>query len=800
MALVDQVREFLRVSNYEVGQKEKNFIVAEQPGLGGGVEQTCVWISTRDARQARDQVFLEAEYLNRFRGASARYRGGRLYFLVDTLEGFSQDFLTQAHREVGVKVQVPAYFFDMPFKHEVARHAASAIADLVNEAKDFEARRVAQAYESDGQVGIDLVPDLLAAIKSSQDAQEASVWLVVAPAGQGKSILFSCLFNQLYQRFQENKRRRQLSPRPIPMLPVHIREAAGKNVAGLIDAFLRTDVGMPTTRRLFDWMIDNRHAMWMLDGLDEVIVKDGTFLSYLENRITTPGSKPAILICVRDSLLSTSDDLTDFVDYYQSVVKTFRLTPWDKQAVRTHAWLTLEGKKPRKDTKDTARVRGYLNAIEASSALKTLVPLPFYADLMSEAYAEQGKVSFQDDVELLELATRQLCKREYSKGVMNESVLPLRTLIEWLEELAAVSYDEAGVSVDELQALASVLLALVTLEIDEEEQQSLIQQITMAPFLRQSPISGRVEFTHEILADYLAGRKFWREFEGRSPLFVSHLSKRTWPSDSILFRVIAKKVVKIADILEPVFSAGSVSPEGFRNLAQLTAMCPEGDRVFRDGCMVLDGLRLEGVRFAGLNLEGVSLRCCNLTNTDFDRCDLRRTRFEGAVLKDTRFTNLPGGSLQGATFGNVDHFESVIVRNGKRLTDEKEFRQWLLKETGGAKSTPTAVSGGCPTISQMLHMFRKFVHVDGQARRNWLEERALTRGKQYANAPHYEKCVKRTIEFDYLDVIHHGRIRRPQGSKYGEIVTFVKGGDISEGLRSLLESLCQVPGCRHVRM
>ena len=484
----------------------------------------------------------------------------------------------------------------------------------------------------------------------------------------------------------------------------------------------------------------------------------------------------------------------------QSVVKTFRLKPWDKQAVRTHAWLKLEGKKPREDTKDTVRVRGYLKAIEASSALETLVTLPFYADLMSDAYEEHGKVSFQDDVELLGLATRQLCQREYGKGVMDESVLPLPALIEWLEELAAVSYDEAGVSVDELRALASVLLAVVTREIDEEEQQSLIRQITMAPFLRQSSISGRVEFTHEILADYLAGRKFWKEFEGCSPLFVSHLSKRTWPSDSILFRVIAKKVVKTADTLEPVFSAGSFSPEGFRNLVQLTAMCPEGDRVFRNGRMVLDGLRLEGVRFAGLNLEGVSLRCCNLTNTDFDRCDLRRTRFEGAVLKDTRFTNLPGGSLQGSTFGNLDHFESVVVRDGKRLTDGKEFQQWLLKETGGAKSNLTAVSGGCPTISQLLHMFRKFVHVDGQARRDWLEERALTRGKQYANAPHYETCVKTTKEFGYLEAMHGGRIRRPQGSKYGAIVTFVKGGDISEGLRSLLESLCQVPGCRHVRM
>ena len=50
MALVDQVREFLSVSDYEVAQKEKHFLVAEQPGLGGGVEQT--WRLDIDARRA----------------------------------------------------------------------------------------------------------------------------------------------------------------------------------------------------------------------------------------------------------------------------------------------------------------------------------------------------------------------------------------------------------------------------------------------------------------------------------------------------------------------------------------------------------------------------------------------------------------------------------------------------------------------------------------------------------------------------------------------------------------------------
>ena len=48
-----------------------------------------------------------------------------------------------------------------------------------------------------------------------------------------------------------------------------------------------------------------------------------------------------------------------------------------------------------------------------------------------------------------------MCEREYQKGALTEDVLPADALIEWLEELAAMSYEERGVSVQELGELAS---------------------------------------------------------------------------------------------------------------------------------------------------------------------------------------------------------------------------------------------------------------------------------------------------------------------------------------------------------
>ena len=211
MGLVDLTRDFFMASNYDVESKEHNLLVASRPGLGGDREYRCVWVLTNEERQGKQQIFLEDEYLGRFRGVqkSAKYRGAGLYLLANSLEGLSADFLSTARRQIGVKVHVPAQFFDTDFKYESISHAtASAILELANEAKD-DSQRVPQAYtQENGNNGDDLLHHLLKDIDATQDSQEAIVWFVVAPAGYGKSVLFSSLFRKLYRKFQDSKKRR----------------------------------------------------------------------------------------------------------------------------------------------------------------------------------------------------------------------------------------------------------------------------------------------------------------------------------------------------------------------------------------------------------------------------------------------------------------------------------------------------------------------------------------------------------------------------------------------------------------
>src|SRR5262249_51139951 len=149
-------------------------------------------------------------------------------------------------------------------------------------------------------------------------------------------------------------------------LAEHLRESTGPNVMGLIDAFIRTEFAALQSREYFNWLIDNRLALPMFDGLDEVITRDPTFIDYIENRITMPNSSPAILICLRDSLLESNEDLANFVDYYRSATRVYTLTPWETQARRTHAWTALQRRLPRDGEPDPPDVAAFLRATNAN--------------------------------------------------------------------------------------------------------------------------------------------------------------------------------------------------------------------------------------------------------------------------------------------------------------------------------------------------------------------------------------------------------------------------------------------------
>ena len=577
----------------------------------------------------------------------------------------------------------------------------------------------------------------------------------------------------------------------MPMLPAHIREAAGNNINGLIDAFLHTEIAMPTTRDLFSWLVDNRHALWMLDGLDEVITRDERFFSYLEDRITTPRSRPAILVCVRDSLLETSDELVDFINDYHAVVKLYKLQPWTLEAKRRFAWIQLEGRAPRPEERDGKDVSTFIESVRSNATLDQLSATPFYTDLLLENFrAGNDSSDIRDEVQLVDLALHRMCQREYEKGALREDVLPADALVEWLEELAAISYEDRGVSVRELGELASVVPALIQQDLAEAKMEALVAQIEMLPFFRPSPVTRRIEFTHEIVAELLAARRFLKELRSGDPRFVARVSIRPWPADSVFFRILASS--EMSSMLTNTYSRESLRPIARRNLIQLILLSHDLSVPFARTGVSLEGVGLEGLVFESLNLDDVSFRSSDLTNSTFRDCSLTAALFEGAILKNTRLMGSTGQQLARASFGRCEHFESIEVA-GRQFVDDGAFARWVVEATG-----TDAVEGPCATKQQMHHLFRKFVHVSGQARRDELDRRGLERGKQYAGAPDAGECVDRALRSGYLEEESRlKRIRRPQGEKYGEIVNFVMGAEVSAGLTAVLNSLCSKPGCRH---
>ena len=235
MSLIKKAKAFLEAGGAQVEERDRAMLLAREHGLGGRQTTMCLWIAEPEGQQQIRS--LESSLLTRFEGAVRRYRGASLHLLVPALEGFSTDFRQRA-RILGVRVVPPPLFFDTQFRYESAPSTASIIASLAKDAESLGRTRVSQPYsvesfegDATAQAQGDIVDDLLRETIACSRSRDPRIWVIAAPAGYGKSIMFASLFGRLYREFQERKRRQEYFPRPLPMLAEHLREAAGPNLA-----------------------------------------------------------------------------------------------------------------------------------------------------------------------------------------------------------------------------------------------------------------------------------------------------------------------------------------------------------------------------------------------------------------------------------------------------------------------------------------------------------------------------------------------------------------------------------------
>lgn len=556
------IEGFLAADGFAVMVRKPGFVVAERMAEGEFARRH-VWFADPDnGVQPRESDLLAAFSAERGAGGAV----DQAFFVAPSLTGLSNGFRQKA-AELGVGVRVPIQFFDTPYKTDGdasfgsgrGGEARSVFAEFVAENATAIAERVPQPFVAlsalgEGNGGFASGPDLLGPLveRLSAPPDAAGITIVIGSAGAGKSCLFAALFQALDRRFAEEKRGQRLASRPILFLPGHIRETSERSLDGLLTAVARTDAAAPTGAGLMRWLCANGLTIWMFDGLDEFFAGEADFVAALEQALTAE-SRARIVICARDSLLTTSTALRRLVDRHMAsgAVHVFELARWERASQRTLAWLRLEGRAPGNGEADTQKVGDFLATLDASPALAELATLPYYCDLLL-AERPQGNADLLDEFDLLAAAVDGLIDREAGKLSSGElgfdwdvfsgadafvdasdivgefgaatfndiqhrqrMMDALRTvgrerLVELIEGIAhrmrtldAYPNDAKGLPVADLEQLAGFYLDVGLFP--DIEPRVLLALVQFA-FFGPGREAGFVRFSHEIVADYLAGR------------------------------------------------------------------------------------------------------------------------------------------------------------------------------------------------------------------------------------------------------------------------------------------------------
>ncbi|NMC35226.1 MAG: pentapeptide repeat-containing protein [Veillonellaceae bacterium] len=796
------VQTYLRAAGYHLLDQTSNLVIADKLAFAGDRDTRLVWITPPNTK-IKDFVTLEHQLLRDFDEKTSIYPNARCHLVSHHRDGFSRNFRTEA-KSMGITHLVPAQFFDTPFKHEESPESASAIKTLLN--KDLLNRRVPQPFSilengSTKPHSSDLLKHILDELIGTDawSNKNPCLRIIVGAAGIGKSVLFGSLFNNLYHHFIDQKTRQRKFYRPIPLIPDYLHSSSIIRYEALIDNFMNTDVAVQMSRGSFEWMLENGFSIWLFDGLDELYAGDIDFFEQLLDILTRPDSMAQIVICARDSLLSSSENFANFVQEFSSnsheMIKIYKLNDWDDSSRRIFTWFYFEDRYPQKDI-EPPKIKQFLDKTRQSKSLKILSGLPYYCSLIIEEFNRDQTMDFDNDFTLLEHVISGIIQREVEKGLLKRDFFEKDGLDEWIETIALELYSEnyKGLLKSKIEEYAQLVLRP---ELLGKEYADILQTLIRFPLFIQGIKPGVITYKHELLCEYLAGKYLTKQLPINPKRTALRLGNRIDFADSLIARYMATQIMKQPNLLKDIVAVlkeGAIEDKSFANLLQLALLATPVKDIIKRNNIILEGRDIRGVKFIDKELENISFRNCDLSSAIFRNSNLKNSQFEGAHLCETRFENIGTNLLAGGRFGNIQNFESIFDDN-KRIDDRTIMIAWVNKKTGFVEK----IKEPCAAALQLRALFLKFLHPNGSARTNELSERALLRGKKYSQAISPEDCLKASIRFGFLQAPDfHKHIKRNVGDRYSDIMCFVRDWKLSLELRQMLNSLCPNKNCQHI--
>ena len=332
MDLHSLARSYLQAGGYEVRRESGGFLDLVHPeATRGRPARLLVW--SQDAALAASRELTPAERGERDQreaapaGGVPKRRWPRRRERLVTTSYRARLACRRASAEDGAPgellpggIRVPIQFFDTDYKGDTASgdKVRSALGEVLKQAERM--RRAAQPFLIRRGLGpedcvggaADLVEHLDTALRDP--GRGARLRVIDGAAGSGKTVAFNALLDASFKEFKAAKAQHVLGRRPIAFLPDHIRGEAIGYVDDVLDAAADAEMAQAVEPEQLRWLLKHGFAAWMFDGLDEFYAGDNDFFPFLEAELADPNSQAQILICTRDSLLSSSERVRGFIE------------------------------------------------------------------------------------------------------------------------------------------------------------------------------------------------------------------------------------------------------------------------------------------------------------------------------------------------------------------------------------------------------------------------------------------------------------------------------------------------------
>jgi len=754
---------FLRTFGYVAKTTdEPNCILFSRPTGVGTLDELLVYFHERgEENLIPSRLTSLNEKYKRIPGGE----GGRRFFLSSVPLGRVPETVTNN----GFIYQVPVWFFDREFS--VLK--TTPLKRLEEDAAKYEKERIEQPYIFNGEKGNDLLSYLE---KELESPKQPCLRIIIAPAGYGKTVLMVTLYTKLKKKFLQNKQEQRAGRRPLLMLPGHLKQAHDLN--GLISNFIgdEYDYGVANVETFKFW-IKNNFAIWLMDGIEELILKisDEFIYQLLDEYIHAPDRlTPQIVVAIRKPILAMSPELRDTIEEYRGLgLELYELCEWEKEQQKKYFYKNLVANEEEKEN--------FVKDLISSRTLQNICSIPYYCSLVADLKNNNQLGTFNDECDLVEYAIEKLCEREFVKGI-DEDILSIDVQKEIFIELARESFRQNKITKELITEFAEIFLSDISKEIRENQINCLLRHALL------TQVDKDIDFTHDIIKQYLYGVVLMNELKNNR---VGFFENKEIEKDSLTFKYLLKNSHEInwKKVIADTFSLPSLpnSPAiGFRNIMNIFLSVPLEEKEILLKYYQLANKNLSGLVFRNLNLSDFNMTHSNLTGVEFYNCALTNAKLDGCHFKKTFFDSkcdLKGMTIKGAIL-------ETIKTETKELDDKEEIEAYFYKKT----EVRVHQKSPCQAVINTMKILEKIAR---KGRGSQMRKKFLLQTKCGGGIPAervLEACIRHGL------ISETGEEVKIKTHLFDKIEQFLKNKTVDDNIRRVLDDICKDKniGCQHI--